>query len=77
MPIATIHSVSDFIEVIVSAVSVLGGFMALWSGSAASRSVRANQEPGDVARRVNEGLAVGFEYGLPAAVLALILLGLS
>jgi hypothetical protein len=77
MALATISSTSDFIEVIVSGVSVLGGAMAWFSGFQASQSVRIGQRPEVVSRRINEGLATGFDNGLRLAVIALILLALS
>jgi hypothetical protein len=74
MPIATIHGARDFIEVIVSAVSVLGGFMAFTSGMEASKAVFARRPPDELAYRINKGLASGFNLGLPAALIAYTLL---
>lgn len=74
MALATISNARDVVEVLIGAVSVLGGFMAAWSGFAASRSVRKGEPPDALGNRINEGLAVGFEFGLPVSLLALIIL---
>lgn len=69
--------IRDLIEVFVTAVSVLGGAMAYSSGSAAARAVADQQSSDVLAKQVNEGLAVGFEWGMPLAAIALILLTCS
>lgn len=74
MAFATIHSAREFIEVLVSAVSVLGGFMAFTSGLEASKAVFAGRRPDKVAYEINKGLAYGFNFGLPAALIVCTLL---
>ncbi|MBS1879203.1 MAG: hypothetical protein JST31_06805 [Actinobacteria bacterium] len=67
MALAAISSFRDLVEVAVTAVSILGGFMAFCSGFESSLSVRAQDAPDRAAHRVNCGLAYGFNFGLPAA----------
>ena len=74
MPLATIGNLRDLVEIIVTAISLLGGAMAYASGWAALRAVNVAAPPEELARRVNEGLAVGFLYGWPLAVFVAILL---
>jgi hypothetical protein len=68
MPLATITSFRDLVEIVVTAISLLGGAMALFSGWGALESIRIGQEPEQVAFRINRGLAVGFLFGLPLAI---------
>ncbi len=77
MALATISNAREVIEVLISAVSMLGGFMAVRSGWAASKSVATGEDPGLVAQHINEGLAYGFDYGLPSALIVFILLAFS
>jgi hypothetical protein len=63
----------DLIEAAVTAVSVLGGAMAYHSGYAASRAMAEDQPPETIGHRVNEGLAQGFAWGWPAALVALMI----
>jgi hypothetical protein len=67
--LATVESFRGGIETLVTAVSLLGGFMAFYSGLEASRSVRARRFPDQVGYRINKGLARGFGIGLPVAVI--------
>jgi hypothetical protein len=48
--------------------------MALFSGWEAVWSIKAGEEPERVASRINEGLASGFQFGLPLAVIVASLL---
>ena len=68
MAIATTGNFRDLVEVVVTAVSILGGFMAFCSGLEAWRSVRARRFPEQVAHRVNQGLGRGFGIGFPIAM---------
>lgn len=74
MALSTISNARDAVEVLIGAVSVMGGFMAVWSGFAGSRSVREGESPETLSHRINKGLSAGFEFGLPASLLALIIL---
>lgn len=60
-----------------TAVSVLGGFMAGFSGHAASKAVAEQAAPEVVGRELNEGLALGFDWGaLAAAIVFLVIISL-
>lgn len=76
MAISTIGSFRDLVEVVVTAVSILGGFMAFFSGLAAFDFISYAEEPEVLAHRINRGLANGFGFGLPVAVLIATLLAL-
>jgi hypothetical protein len=76
MASAMVGSFRDLIEIVVTAVSILGGFMAFYSGLEASRSVQARQSPDQVASLVNRGLARGFGIGFPVAVAVSVTLAL-
>ena len=65
----------EFLEGIVAAFAVLGGFMAYFSGFEASRAFAAGQAHELVAHRINEGLAFGFNLGTWAAIMALMIMG--
>lgn len=67
----------QFLEALVAAFSVLGGIMAYFSGYAAANDLGQDLSPGRVAASVNEGLGVGFEVGVPSAILALMIIGWS
>lgn len=77
MPLATISNARDVVEVLIGAVSVLGGVMAVTSGRAASKATTAGDEPEVLAFRVNDGLADGFESGLPVAVIVSLVLAFT
>lgn len=68
-----IEVVRDFVEATVTAVSVLGGVMAVMSGYAASEAVSGGAPAAVVAEQVNRGLAVGFGWGTWAATIAFII----
>jgi hypothetical protein len=63
----------ELIEASVTAISVLGGAMAYCSGYFASQAASEEQPPEVLGQRVNEGLAQGFSWGWPTAIVALII----
>ena len=64
---------NQLIEAAVTAISVLGGAMAYCSGYTAAQAV-AGELPAEIlGQRVNEGLAEGFTWGWPTAIVALII----
>jgi hypothetical protein len=68
-----IEVIRNLVQATVTAVSVLGGFMAVLSGYAASEAVSAEVPPAVVAEQVNRGLAIGFEWGTWTAAIAFII----
>lgn len=64
---------NQLIEAAVTAISVLGGAMAYCSGYTAAQAVSEEQPPDTLGQRVNEGLAEGFTWGWPTAIVALII----
>lgn len=64
---------NQLIDAAVTAISILGGGMAYCSGYAAARAVSEEQPPDIVSQQVNKGLAEGFSWGWPAAIVALII----
>lgn len=64
---------NELIEAAVTAISILGGAMAYCSGYSASRAVSEEQPPEVLGRWINEGLAEGFSWGWPTAIVALII----
>ncbi len=69
-----VGDIRELIEAAVTAVSVLGGAMAYCSGLAAARAMAGDPQPDLLSQRINEGLAEGFEWGLPLAASTLMLL---
>lgn len=65
----------EFLEALIASFSVLGGVMAYYSGNAAYRALARDESPPVVAHRINEGLGAGFEVGVPAAIVALMIMG--
>jgi len=65
----------EFLEGVIAAFAVLGGIMAYFSGFEASKALAEDEPPTAVAQRVNEGLAAGFDLGVLAAILALMIMG--
>jgi hypothetical protein len=65
----------DFLEALVAGFSVLGGIMAYYSGHAAYRALAQDESPPVVAHCINEGIGQGFEAGVPAAIMALMIMG--
>jgi uncharacterized transporter YbjL len=63
----------ELLEAAVTAVSILGGAMALTSGYAASQAMAESQAPETLGQRVNEGLGEGFAIGWPLGVLVFII----
>lgn len=61
-------SVREFLEAVVTALSILGGAMAYCSGQSASRALAREQRPEVVSHEVNRGIALGFELGWPLSV---------
>lgn len=76
MALGVIASIHDLVELVVTAVSILGGFMAFYSGLEAHASITIGEEPEEVAFRINQGLAYGFNVGLPVTILVATLLAL-
>ena len=65
----------EFLEALVAGFSVLGGVMAYASGYAASQASARGEAPSGIAHSINEGISDGFEYGVPAALVAFMIMG--
>jgi hypothetical protein len=65
----------EFLEALIAGFAVLGGVMAYYSGHAAYRALAGDESPPAAAHSINEGLGEGFEAGVPAAVMALMIMG--
>ena len=65
----------EFLEGVIAGFAVLGGVMAYSSGYEASKALAEDQPPATVARRINEGLGIGFDFGARAAIVALMIMG--
>ena len=65
----------EFLEALIAGFSVLGGIMAYYSGHAAYRALAQDESPFVVAHSINEGIGEGFEVGVPAAIMALMIMG--
>jgi hypothetical protein len=63
----------ELLTAAVTAVSVLGGAMAYTSGYFASQATSEGQPAEVLGQLVNEALGRGFDWGWPAAVVALII----
>jgi len=74
MSILELGDLRNLIESAVTAVSVLGGAMAIESGYAAKKAMYEGLAPPVVAQLINEGLGNGFSRGLPIATFCLIFL---
>ncbi len=70
-------SAHDWVELLIGAVSVLGGSMAFFSGFEAWQAEIEGAAVTEVAARVNHGLAHGFYVGVRAALFAGAILALS
>jgi hypothetical protein len=66
--------VRALIEAVVTAASVLGGFMAYYSGLAAAEAVTEGQPPAGLAHAINVGVAEGFNWGSPLAAITLMIM---
>lgn len=71
------HDAREFLEAIIAAFSVLGGIMAYFSGYAAYRALILEESPSVITQSINEGIGDGFELGVPAALVALMIMGWS
>jgi len=67
-------SVRTLLEAIIAGFAVLGGGMAGFSGFEAAEALEEGQSPEVVARRINQGIAVGYEAFSPLSILALIIM---
>jgi hypothetical protein len=65
----------ELLEAFIAAFAVLGGVMAYFSGFAAYRAIGAGEPAPVAAHSINEGIADGFEAGVPAAIVALMIVG--
>ncbi len=72
-----ILSARDWVELMISGVSVLGGFMAYSSGFEAWLAEARDAEAAEIGACVNEGLARGFGIGIRAALIAIAILAVS
>jgi hypothetical protein len=72
--ILEIGDIRNLIESAVTAISVLGGAMAVESGYAANQATAESRPPQIVAQRINEGLAKGYSWGRTPATFCLIFL---
>lgn len=54
---------------------MLGGVMAYFSGFEAYRALAQNESPSTVAHSINEGIGIGFEIGVSAALWTLMIMG--
>lgn len=68
-------STREFLEALIAGFSVLGGVMAYYSGHAAYRALARDESPPAVAHSINQGVGEGFEAGVPAAIVALMIMG--
>jgi hypothetical protein len=67
----------ELIEAVISAASILGGAMAYCSGFRAAQAKGEGRTPEGLANSVNEGVAEGFQWGLPLAAITLIIVAWS
>ena len=65
----------EFLEAIIAAFSVLGGVMAYYSGYAGYQALAQDQPPSSLAHEINQGIGEGFALGVPAAIMALMIMG--
>lgn len=75
MPLVDPSGAREFLETLIAGFSVLGGVMAYYSGHAAYRALARDESPPVVAHGINEGVGKGFEAGVPAAIMALMIMG--
>jgi len=74
MLVLDLGDLRNLIESAATAVSVLGGAMAIESGSAAKKATYEGWGPPVVAQLINESLGRGFSWGLPTATFCLMIL---
>lgn len=65
-----ISDIRGLLEAAITAVSVMGGLMAYFSDRAASATVSRQTRADVVSRQINEGLAVGFDWGVRLGAIA-------
>lgn len=65
----------EFLEALVAGFSVLGGVMAYANGYAANQALARGETPSGATHSINEGISDGFEYGVPAALVAFMIMG--
>lgn len=75
MVLADPGSAQEFLEAIIASFSVLGGTMAYFSGYAAYGALARAEPSTAVAQGINEGIAEGFGLGVPASIMALMIMG--
>ncbi len=63
----------EFLEAMISGFAVLGGGMAVFSGSGAAEALNELQPPEVVAHRINQGIGLGYETFSPLSIVALII----
>jgi hypothetical protein len=73
MLLIEVGSARALIEAVVTGVSILGGFMAAFSGRAASKAMSEDEAPDILSQRINEAIGSGFLWGIPAAIFCLII----
>lgn len=71
------ESARSLLDGAIAAFSVLGGGMAYLSGYYANQALAQNQSPEQLSQRVNEGLGLGFRFGSPLSIVALIIMAWS
>jgi hypothetical protein len=64
-----------FLEAVIAAFAVLGGAMASLSGYLAASVYWTTRSGQEMADGVNEGIALGFTFGGPVAIVVFILVG--
>jgi hypothetical protein len=68
------ESIRGFLEGLIAAFAILGGSMAYCSGFYANQVLAQSQPPELLSQRINEGLGLGFRYGSPLSIIALIIM---
>jgi hypothetical protein len=70
MPSIDIGGVRELLGAVVTAASILGGYMAFRSGLSALTAVAEEETPENVAPSINLGVAEGFMWGVPLSAIA-------
>jgi hypothetical protein len=68
------NTTREFLEALIAGFSVLGGCMAYLSGYYASQALAQGQPPEHLSQQVNEGLGLGFRFGSPLSIIALMIM---